>query len=185
MLTMLAQAILNNMLRHGGLTRLPRQVAASMSPVATVSQGHLGSSEESPALQHRASTEAAQQASEVVEELSRTYLAENGNVTVGLLPLSSFGNGHSFFVQHPCAFTFRIPGEKPASLPAVLATPSQLLAAALASPGQLLPAVLAISSQLLPAACPAPASSPSLQPVPASSPRQALTAIVESFNWHA
>ena len=29
--------------------------------------------------------------------------AENGTLGVGLLPLAAVANGHSFFVQHPCA----------------------------------------------------------------------------------
>ena len=35
---------------------------------------------------------------------SRLYSAAGGTVTVGLLPLSLVANGHTFFVQHRCAF---------------------------------------------------------------------------------
>ena len=34
---------------------------------------------------------------------SRTYSAMGGSVTLGLLPLRDIANGHTFFVQHPCA----------------------------------------------------------------------------------
>ena len=35
---------------------------------------------------------------------SRMYRAMGGNVTIGLLPLVYVANGHTFFVQHRCAF---------------------------------------------------------------------------------
>ena len=34
---------------------------------------------------------------------SRTYIGVNGKVRIGLLPLDDVANGHTFFVQHPCA----------------------------------------------------------------------------------
>ena len=34
---------------------------------------------------------------------SRTYIGANGKVRIGLLPLDDVANGHTFFVQHPCA----------------------------------------------------------------------------------
>ena len=34
----------------------------------------------------------------------RLYLAEQGRLTLGLLPLSAISNGHTYFVQHPRAF---------------------------------------------------------------------------------
>ena len=35
---------------------------------------------------------------------SRLYFAEQGRLTLGLLPLSAISNGHTYFVQHPRAF---------------------------------------------------------------------------------
>ena len=32
------------------------------------------------------------------------YIAEQGRLTLGLLPLSAISNGHTYFVQHPRAF---------------------------------------------------------------------------------
>ena len=33
-----------------------------------------------------------------------TYRTDGGRLTIGMLPLELFSNGHTFFVQHPCAF---------------------------------------------------------------------------------
>ena len=75
------QAVLNNMLREG-LTLLPLKHASTSADNSTSREARRGLSGVRP---------------------SRTYRTAAGAALVGLLPLRLIANGHTFFVQHPCA----------------------------------------------------------------------------------
>ena len=86
------QSTLNDMVRQG------------MAPLCHDGGGGGGGGSDGHAAVNVAAAALGRCAAGQARNSSRLYSADQGRLTLGLLPLSAISNGHTYFVQHPHAF---------------------------------------------------------------------------------